>query len=114
MSLLEVGCKESHVHCSGDARYAGIHSSYLSAVGAFSSIIKGGGGVCVPSLIGHLASVDIKQHERKESMCERERIQLTDIESSFFLCSIYHLFKVENTDCVLVGVLLPRHKTFHC
>ena len=41
MSLLEIGCKESRVHCSGDARYAGIHSSDLSVVGVFSSIIKG-------------------------------------------------------------------------
>ena len=40
----------------------------------------------MPSLIGHLASVDIKQHERKESICERERIQLTDIESSVSFC----------------------------
>ena len=47
MSLLEIGYKESHVHCSGDARYAGIHSSDLSAVGVFSFIIKGVGGVCV-------------------------------------------------------------------
>ena len=60
------------MHCSGDARYAGIHSSDLSAVGVFSFIIKGGGGVvCVCVCV---------------CVRERERIQLTDTEFSVSFC----------------------------